>query len=493
MSPPTARAARRARADRRPGRLGRAARPLLERLEDRLVLYATEGAAWANPAIVTYSFVPDGTSIGGVASNLFSAMNALFPTATWEHAIQDAAAVWGAVADINFVQVGDNGAAIGSAGDQQGDPHFGDIRIGGYSEGAGVLASADLPPPVNGGTDAGDVFFNTNPAQVSWQTNGSNYDLETVALHEFGHALGLSHNPTLTQAVMYAYYEGAHNGLNADDASGAESIYAARPLDSYEAADNNTSYANAVDISGNVNGNKQASLPNLQVPTNSYVEFFKVVVPAGNNGSIAVTAQSLWLGSLDPKVQVMDSTYHPKATAGTAGLYGAQTTATYSGVSTGQTYYIRVSAVSPTPSAGGTYGLQVNFGNGTMPLFPSPTEVIPSAPDQGGGGTDAQVAGGGGGGGGPKKIAVGGLSVYGDYYMIAPAAAAPAPPPPAAVAQAPAADPPPPAWRFAFAFGPPRGPARLAFGPPRLRPPQADGGPASGRPGLGSDFGRSFS
>ena len=88
----------------------RSARPLLENLEDRLLLYSTYGGTWAYGSRITYSFMPDGTSVGGTPSVLFQTMNAKFPTATWETAIQKAAAVWQAVANINLAQVSDNGS-----------------------------------------------------------------------------------------------------------------------------------------------------------------------------------------------------------------------------------------------------------------------------------------------------------------------------------------------------------------------------------------------
>ena len=40
----------------------RSARPLLESLEDRLLLYSAYGGTWAFGSRITYSFMPDGTT-----------------------------------------------------------------------------------------------------------------------------------------------------------------------------------------------------------------------------------------------------------------------------------------------------------------------------------------------------------------------------------------------------------------------------------------------
>ena len=56
----------------------RSARPLLENLEDRVLLYSTYGGDWAYGSRITYSFAPDGTSIGGTPSVLFQTLNAKF-------------------------------------------------------------------------------------------------------------------------------------------------------------------------------------------------------------------------------------------------------------------------------------------------------------------------------------------------------------------------------------------------------------------------------
>lgn len=60
----------------RPRPFVRRALPQIEPLESRVVPYSTSGNAWPNPQLITLSFVPDGTNLGGVTSNLFSSFNA---------------------------------------------------------------------------------------------------------------------------------------------------------------------------------------------------------------------------------------------------------------------------------------------------------------------------------------------------------------------------------------------------------------------------------
>ena len=124
----------------------RKARPVLEALEDRLLLYSTLGGNWVYGSRITYSFVPDGTSVGGTPSVLFQTLNARFPTATWQQQFQKAAAVWQAVTNINMAQVTDNGTAIGANGNQQDDPRFGDIRISAIPLSSGTLAVSSAAP-----------------------------------------------------------------------------------------------------------------------------------------------------------------------------------------------------------------------------------------------------------------------------------------------------------------------------------------------------------
>ena len=104
----------------------------VERLEDRTTP-ATWGNPWPDPQHLTLSFAPDGTQVGGNSSNLFQTMSALGPTATWQTAILRAFETWAVQANMNIGVISDQGLPFGTTGAIQGDPRFGDIRLGAYA------------------------------------------------------------------------------------------------------------------------------------------------------------------------------------------------------------------------------------------------------------------------------------------------------------------------------------------------------------------------
>ena len=66
-----------------------------------------------------------------------------------------------------------------------------------------------------------DIVFNT---YHRWSTTGVDLDVETVALHEFGHWLSLGHS-SVNEAIMWYQYKGIQRTLHADDIAGIKYIY----------------------------------------------------------------------------------------------------------------------------------------------------------------------------------------------------------------------------------------------------------------------------
>jgi hypothetical protein len=73
----------------------------------------------------------------------------------------------------------------------------------------------------NTNTDEADMALNTN---FSWNTNGNDFDIETVYLHENGHVLGLGHSEE-AGSIMEAVYAGPRPTLTQDDICGIQTLY----------------------------------------------------------------------------------------------------------------------------------------------------------------------------------------------------------------------------------------------------------------------------
>ena len=403
------------------------ARPKLELLESRLLLYSQLGDQFVYSSRITYSFMPDGTSVGGVPSALFSTLNAKFPTATWEAEIEQAASIWENAANLNLALVSDGGEAEAVSGNQQDDSRFGDIRIGAVPLGPGTLAVTFLPPPANGGTDAGDILINSS---INWQI-GSNYDLMTVMAHEFGHALGLGDvsNPNYSSDVMYGTYNGIKTTLTADDTAGIQAVDGVRQFDAYNInGDRNLTYFTAANITSKIGANTQIAIPSLDITTGGDSEWFYLTVPSSTTGTMKVTVQSSNLSSLSPKLQVYTSSLGLVGQAGTVDSMGA-TVSVSTAVTAGQGYYIKVLAAGGFGAIGG-YGLLVNMGSQSQSPIPPPNTVVAQQPDGGGGSLNnaisiirpADASGGANVVVSPLTfVSIGGLTGWAETYVASPA------------------------------------------------------------------------
>ncbi|KAL9170738.1 hypothetical protein ABFS82_04G166200 [Erythranthe guttata] len=75
-----------------------------------------------------------------------------------------------------------------------------------------------FPPP------DGRIHFDVH-RKWAWVHKKNAYDMQTVGLHELGHALGLDHS-TIFKAVMYPIiYPGERKGLHKDDIDGIKALY----------------------------------------------------------------------------------------------------------------------------------------------------------------------------------------------------------------------------------------------------------------------------
>jgi hypothetical protein len=365
------------------------ARPSIEALESRLVPYSASGNAWANPQLITLSFVPDGTVLAQsngsyLTSNLFATFDSIpgiTSASQWQNIILKAAQSWAAQTNINFAVVADDGSPAGSGNYQQGAPNFGDIRIGGYNFGSSSnwLASTFYPPSVNNYSVAGDVSFNTG---YSFNI-GSTYDLFTVAEHEIGHALGLACS-SATGSVMYTTYTGAVNGLGSDDIAGIRSVYsggAARATDgagtSFSGATNLTSSIDPTSLTAVANNLTISSTVNSQDNvTGANVNYFKFTAPANSASKMTVTVQSAGLSLLSPMMTVYSSSQTVLGTASGRGQYGTTLTVSNIAVTPGATYYVKVQGADNTVFSTGAYALTLNLGTGANPTVTPPSTQV---------------------------------------------------------------------------------------------------------------------
>ncbi len=351
----------------RPSRLN------VEGLEPRLLLFATSGGAWPHPELVTVSFMPDGTDVGGLPSSLVGTMNGLFPTATWQKEMLRSLQSFAANANLNFSVASDDGSAFGSAGSNpadhnvQGDNDFGDIRLGAALIGT-PLGIAMFPPNNNVDTAAGDFLLNS---ATTWNI-GSTYDLYTVSAHESGHSLGLCHSD-LSTAVLYSTYNGVKSNLTADDISGIQSIYGARPQDSFDAASSNNVKGDATVITSYIDANKQVTINDRDITTNSDVDWYKISTPSGNSGTMVVQVQSTGLSLFAPKVTV----YKGSNLKGTASGDYNSTVSISNAIGNGQNWFVKVEGAEAGVFGTGKYSLQINMGSTSLPGVPIPNTDTP--------------------------------------------------------------------------------------------------------------------
>jgi hypothetical protein len=153
--------------------------------------------------------------------------------ASWDASAADALAVWNShINSSKFVAVNNSTVTRGSRNGLN-NVYFSNT-VNGQAWGANVLAVTLTTSSGNRHTET-DVLFNSNLAWNSYRGAtrstgfGTIFDFHRVAMHEFGHVLGLDHPDTHGQAVSALMNSRitSLDGLTSDDISGAQSIYGA--------------------------------------------------------------------------------------------------------------------------------------------------------------------------------------------------------------------------------------------------------------------------
>ena len=171
--------------------------------------YVTSGFKWAaNTANWGYNTVGAPVSVAGSA---FFAASA-------------AASTWGFGSNYHFTALGPSSAGTGACG---GGGTDGQNTVGWANQAGSVLAvTCSWYGPGSPFGSASEFDMQIDP-EWSWSTGGAvSIDLQSVVLHEFGHALGLNHSAD-GSAVMYASYSAGSTkrSLTADDQAGLVLIY----------------------------------------------------------------------------------------------------------------------------------------------------------------------------------------------------------------------------------------------------------------------------
>lgn len=256
---------------------------------------ATNGGsqgAQGNPVILTWSIVPDGTTIPGgqvsgegtnEPSNLRAWLAGIYggsataPAATqaWFPVFQAAFDNIAAKTGMRYMyEPNDDAAALSQFTSAQGVLNVrGDVRISGHAidGNSNVLAYNYFPDYSDMVIDTSDSFFNI--------TSGSSLRLRNVVEHEHGHGLGLKHVcPVDNTKLMEPFINLGFTGIQFDDVYTIQRLYGDF-LEVHGSERDNDSIARATPVTAPVNVPFVAQWAGID--DNADIDYYSFSVPAG--------------------------------------------------------------------------------------------------------------------------------------------------------------------------------------------------------------------
>lgn len=169
-------------------------------------------------ATITYSLMATGTSCERLGAGCtFINFDDFLPSA-WESILTDAFGAWSSVADLTFIEVGDEGEEFNDGSNS------GMIRLGGrIMDGTNGRLATGYYPGEGGAAMGGDLHLDVDEI---WDIDifGAGFDLLSILTHEIGHTIGLKHSDD-RDSLMFGLYQTRTNGIQEHDAEIAAALY----------------------------------------------------------------------------------------------------------------------------------------------------------------------------------------------------------------------------------------------------------------------------